>query len=116
MIDPGELRHSVEIQSPSTTRDASGEPISTWSAVLTTRAKIDSTSGAAYKDSFSNSVLAAESTDLLTIRWPGSAITVEPGQRVIFGDNTYLIQAVDNVQRRNRKLRLACVVVDEGSN
>jgi SPP1 family predicted phage head-tail adaptor len=116
MINPGELRHSVQLQAPSSTRDASGEPIATWSAVLTTRAKIEGTSSAAFKDSFSNSTLAAESTDLLTIRWPGSSITVEPGQRVIFGDVTYLIQDVDNVQRRNRKLRLACVVVDERSN
>ena len=112
----GELRHAVQIQSASSTRDAAGQPVSTWNVVLTTRAKIENSGGQAYKESFSNSSLAAQSTDLLTIRWPGSSITVAPGMRVIFGNNTFLVQDVDNVLHRDRVVRLACVMIDEDSN
>ena len=112
----GELRHAVQIQSASSTRDAAGQPVSTWNVVLTTRAKIENSGGQAYKESFSNSSLASQSTDLLTIRWPGSSITVAPGMRVIFGNNTFLVQDVDNVLHRDRVVRLACVMIDEDSN
>jgi hypothetical protein len=53
---------------------------------------------------------------LLTIRWPGASITLAPGMRVVFGNNTYLVQAADNVLHRNRIVRLACLMVDEDSN
>lgn len=112
----GELRHAVQIQAASSTRDAAGQPVSTWNVVLTTRAKIENSGGQAYKESLSNSSLASQSTDLLTIRWPGSSITVAPGMRVIFGNNTFLVQDVDNVLHRNRVVRLACLMIDEDSN
>ena len=116
-IAPGDLRHSITIQAENTAdRDAAGQPVSTWETVLTTRAKIEDSGSASYKDLFQNNALAAQSTDLITIRWPGSSITIAPGQRVIFGDNSFLIQAIDNVLRRNRKLRLACLIIDETSN
>jgi SPP1 family predicted phage head-tail adaptor len=115
-IQAGDLRHAITIQSPSATRDAAGQPISTWDTVLSTRAKIENTGSYSYKESFSANALAAQCTDLITIRWPGKAITVEPGQRIVFGDNTYLIQLVDNVLRRNRVVRMACLVIDGDSN
>jgi head-tail adaptor len=116
ILQPGELRHSVVIQAASTVGDAAGQPVSTWTAVLTTRAKIEGTNSRTFKESFSNNALASQSTDLITIRWPGSGIDLKPGMRVLFGDNTYLVQAVDNVLRRNRKVLLACIGVDEDSN
>jgi head-tail adaptor len=118
-IAPGELRHSIQIQAAPDglgQRDSAGQPIDAWNAVLTTRAKIEGTNSRTFKESFSNNALASQSTDCITIRWPGAAITIEPGQRVIFGDNTFLIQAVDNVLRRNRKLVLACIGIDTDSN
>ena len=36
--------------------------------------------------------------------------------RVIFGNNTFLVQDVDNVLHRNRVVRLACLMIDEDSN
>ena len=112
----GELRHTVQVQSASSARDAAGQPVATWDVVLSTRAKIENTGSLAYKESFSNSSLASQSTDMITIHWPGSSITVSPGMRVVFGDNTYLVQDVDNVFHRNRVVRLACMIVDEDSN
>jgi SPP1 family predicted phage head-tail adaptor len=114
-IQPGELRHSIQIEKASSTRDAAGQPIATWDPVLTTRAKIESTTSRTFRDSFSGNALASQSTDAITIRWPGAAFELRPGMRVVFGDNLFLIQAVDNVQRRNRKVVLACIGISEDS-
>ena len=115
-IDAGSLRHLVQIQAPTATRDAVGQPMSAWATVLTARARIENTNSRTFKESFSGNALAAQSTDVLTIRYPGSAIDLVPGMRVIFEDNTYLVQGVDNVLRRNRKIVLACLVIDGDSN
>jgi hypothetical protein len=117
-IEPGDLRHSITIQAQnSAERDPAGQPIpGDWTTILTTMASIESTTSASYKQQFQNNALAAQSTDLITIRWPGTSVTVAPGQRVVFGNDTFLIQAVDNVLRRNRKLRLACLIIDSNSN
>src|ERR1035441_8312354 len=112
ILQPGVLRHSITIQSASSTRDAAGQPVNAWNQVLATRARIENAGGGSYKESFSNNSFSSQSTDLVTIRWPGAAIDIKPGMRIVFGDNRYLIQAVDNILRRNRVLRLACLVID----
>jgi head-tail adaptor len=113
IFQPGELRHNITIQSPSTTRDASGQTGSTWTTVLETRASIESTSSLTFKWSFQNSVLAASVSDCLKMRYP--AVDIVPGMQVVWGDQAYLVQDVDDVQRRHRVLVLACVGVDVGS-
>lgn len=115
VIEPGKLRHNIVIQSPSTTRDASGQPGATWSVLLTTCASIESTSSLTFKFSFQNNTLASESTDCITMRFNPSAV-IAPGMRVVFGDLTYLINAVNNVQERNRVLILACTGIDIASS
>jgi hypothetical protein len=84
--------------------------------VLTTRAKIESTLSNTYKELVQDGAIASQSTDVMTIRWPGSSITLKPGMRVSFGDNTYLVQAVDNVLRMNRVVKLFCMVIDGDTN
>ena len=115
-LNPGDLRHSVSIQSASTTQDSFGSPTAAWTVVLATRASIASTVTATYKESFSDNALSSQSTYLLTIRWPGASITITPGMRVVFGPNIFLIQAVDNVKMLNRVVRLACIAVTGSSN
>jgi SPP1 family predicted phage head-tail adaptor len=113
-LQPGTLRHSVTIQSPSTTRDAFNQPGTTWTSILTTRASIESTASLTFKFSFQNSTLASNATDVITIRCP--AVTIKPGMQIVFGDQVYTIQDVDDVQRRHRKLVMACVGIDTPSN
>ena len=110
----GRLRHSITIQKPSSTRDSAGQPGVTWSTVLATHAAIEGTSSLTFKFSFQNSTLAANATDCITIRYP--AVAIAPGMRVLFGDNAYTIQDVDDVNRRHRVLILACVGVDTVSS
>jgi SPP1 family predicted phage head-tail adaptor len=114
-LEPGDLRHSVTIQSPSSTQDATGQPISTWTTILTTRAKIESTTGAAYKELVQDGAIAAQATDVFTLRWPG-AIDLKPGYHVLFGDNTYIVQAVVNILERNRVVKLFTLAIDADDN
>lgn len=116
-LNPGDLRHVVTIQAPNAAApDEYGQTTTSWTTLLVTRAGIESTSGAGYRDSFQNNALAAQSTDLFTLRWPGSTINIEPGHRIVIGTNVWTVQAVDNVLRRNRKLRIAALIIDSGSN
>jgi head-tail adaptor len=112
----GDLRHKVTIQQPSTTRDAAGQPVSTWITVLTTRAKIEGTTSNTYKELVQDGAIASQATDVFTLRWPGSSIDLKPGMRVLFGDNTLLVQAIDNVLRRNRVVKLFCMAIAADSN
>jgi len=115
-LSAGDLRHSVTIQKPSATRDDAGQPVSTWTNVLVTRAKIEGTTSNAYKEFVQDGAIASQATDVFTLRWPGSSIDLAPGMRIQFRDNTYLVQAVDNVLRRNRVVKLFCMVIDGDSN
>ena len=114
-IQAGTLRHSITISSPSTTRDASGQPGKTWTPILTTRASIESTSSLSFKYSFQNSTLASNTTDCITIRYPGSSIDIWPGMQVTFQNTTYLVQDADDILNRHRVVRLACVSEDSGT-
>jgi SPP1 family predicted phage head-tail adaptor len=114
-IQPGSLRHDVTIQKPSGTRDVAGQANATWTAVLSTRASIESTSSSAFRFSFQGNALASDATDLVIVRYPGSSIVIKPGMQIVYGDTAYTITAVDDVLRRHRKLALACVGIDVGS-
>ena len=113
VIKPGDLRHSVKIQAPPTTRDAAGQLNATWVDVLSTWASIESTSSLAFRFSFQGNALASVATDLIVIRYP--VVVIKPGMQVIYSGQTYTIAAVDDVLRRHRKLALACVGIDLGS-
>jgi SPP1 family predicted phage head-tail adaptor len=112
-IPAGRLRYQVTIQAKSIARDAYGQPGATWTPVLTTRAAIESTSSNTFRFSFQNLSVAATTTDCITIRYP--AVDIKPGMQVVFGDQTYTITAVDDLQRRHRVLVLACEGIDTGS-
>ena len=118
IIQPGALRHKITIQSPNgNQRDAFGEPLSAdWTTVLSTRADIESTLTATYKSATGNDALTSQATDIITIRWPGSQVSITPDMRIVWGDQTFQINAIDNVLRRNRVLKIYCMTIDIGSN
>lgn len=117
VLNPGELRHRIQILRPEPTPgDTFGQRNTSWTQIHQTWAKIEGIGSAAYKRAFKDNALASQSTDIVTIRWPGAAITIKAGMRVIFGSNVFLIQAVDNIQHRNRVVLLACMQVDSDSN
>jgi SPP1 family predicted phage head-tail adaptor len=115
-LQAGDLRHSITITAASTTRDQYGQPSKIWNTVLITRAKIQSTTTSSYKMLIQAGVETSQATHVITMRWPGSSISIESGMRVLFGDNTYQIEAVDNVLNRNRVVNLFCMVPNGDTN
>ncbi len=108
-IQPGSLRHSITIQSPSSQRDAAGQPITTWDNVLTTRASIIA---ASQREQVQGADATSLVTHTVTVRYPGALIRIVSGQRISHGSDIYLIQTVNNVMQRNRVLKLMCLQVD----
>ena len=102
-LPAGSLRHSIEIQSRSTTPDSFGQPIATWSTVLTPRASIDILT---QRELYQADQLSGQVSHVITIRWPGILVQIVPGMQVVFGSHTYRIQTVDNVELRSRVVRL----------
>ena len=113
-IEPGDLRHFIQIQAPGTTRDATGQLNQTWTTVLSTFAAVKSTASLSFKFAFQGNVLASDSTDLITIRYP--AVNIKPGYQVLAGSQTYVINAVDDTLRKHRVLQMAVVGQSVSSN
>lgn len=103
----GELRHQAVIQAPSAQRDSMGQPTTSWNAVLTTRAKVEATTE---RQLYQNQQFTSQVTHIVSLRWPGAAVSIAPGMRVVInGAHTYQVQACDNLFERNRVLRLMCL-------
>ena len=113
MIKAGDLRHRIAIQSQSTTQDAAtGEPSSVWNTVLETWAAIDTVSAMERYQRGGAAEFVAQALHRVTMRWPGAGVGIAGGMRVAFGMRMFTIQAVENVQERNRVLKLTCVEVN----
>lgn len=109
VIEPGELRHSIQIQQQTATQSASGAPRQDWSKVLSTRAKISTASS---REVYQAAQFTEQVTHVVTIRWPGASVAIQGGMQVLFGSRVFKIQAVENVEERNRVLRLRCLEIN----
>ncbi len=96
----GKLDQRITIQALAAGQDAFGAPITTWTTVV-------ATVWAGLKDMTGREYLAAAAVQnivqtKITIRYPGNAVTILPGMRVVHGANIYNIEAVlgqDKVMR-----------------
>ena len=113
-IQPGDLRHKIEIQSRTTDQDALGQPVETWETFITTQAAIATTTG---KELYALSQITAQVSHTITMRWSFNPTQIIPGMRVKFSGNPdsspptvhyYKIQWIDNVEQRNVLLKLYC--------
>jgi SPP1 family predicted phage head-tail adaptor len=108
-IDAGRLRHPIQIQSLLQTQSATGALTDSWQTVHQTMAAIDTMSS---REVWSASQFTEEVTHVVTIRWPGSTISIQGGQQILFGPRTFKLQTVENVQERNRVLILHCLEIN----
>lgn len=116
-LNPGTLRHQITIQAQSTTQDAStGEPSSVWNDVHVARAAIDTVSAMERYQRGTSAEFVAQVSHMVTMRWPGASVSIAGGMRVLFGSRAFTIQAVENVEERNRVMKLSCVEVNGSSN
>lgn len=103
MIRAGELRHRVTIQqNNSTSRDAVGAEVPNWQDVATVWAAVEPLRGREYLES--QQVNAEVDTRIRIRHYPG----ITPDMRVIWGSRIYEIEAVINVDERDREIHLMC--------
>jgi SPP1 family predicted phage head-tail adaptor len=100
-VNPGELRHLVELQQQTTAPDTVGQPQPTWTTIRTAYAAI---AVATQKETWQPSQFTSDVTHTIKLRW--TLTTIRPAMRVVYGTHVYQIQAVDNVLQKNLVLRL----------
>jgi SPP1 family predicted phage head-tail adaptor len=105
IINPADLRHSIQIQERSTTQDQYGQPLEVWCTLITTRARIRTLS---LREQFAQAGFSSQATHQITMRWQGS-VPLQAGQRIVFGTRVFLVQSVENVLERNRVINLLVI-------
>jgi|ERR1700761_6296094 len=117
IIPSGALRNAIQIQAQSTQQDNFGQQISTWNTILNCFAAIEtSEERELFQEAFVSQVVHR-----VTIRWPGPGTPITANMRVVVNPvpggtaSMYLIQAVENVQQRNRVVRMTCLEIDSAT-
>lgn len=96
----GDLNRRIIIQSATTTQDANGEPVQSWSTFATVWAKVTDISGREFV--LSGGVQNEVQTKIL-IRY---LFGVLPAMRIVDGSRTYTVEAV--LEQGNRAQQLMC--------
>lgn len=104
MLEAGALRHSVTIQSRSSTQDSAGQPLLTWSDVATVWASIKMLSGVATLRTHADADLSITRASI-RIRYRAD---VNAGMRVKHGTNYYAIKSVLPDMEGMQYLDLVC--------
>lgn len=112
VLNPGDLRHSITIEAPSVAGDAFGSGGGTWQAILNTRASIQAIT---QRELTQDSQTVAQVTHIIKIRYPGATVSIMAGCRVLQGTAIYQVQTVENVQNRNRVVKMMCLAIDASS-
>lgn len=100
----GTLRHRVTIQQNTPTQDAFGEPIESWSTYATVWAAVEPLTGNERFVPVGAQVQATVSTRI-RIRYRDG---VTNQMRVLWGSRIYRIEAVLNLEERDREIHLLC--------
>lgn len=106
VINAGELRHTVELQTKGSEQDpVTKKPSATWKTYLSPKVRIF---GPGTKEVYQAQQFTAQVTHVLKMRWPGDAITIQGGDQVVFGARTFNLQAWVDVEERRRVVLLYC--------
>jgi len=98
----GRLRQRVTIQGKVVTQDTYGAEEITWTDVVTVWAAVEPLRGREFLEAQRE---GAEVTTRIVMRYRAS---VTPEMRVVFGDHTYDVLSVIQVEERRRELQLMC--------
>jgi SPP1 family predicted phage head-tail adaptor len=93
----GKLDRRVVLQRASFVRDATGQPIASWSTIATVWA---SWRRASARETLAAAEVAATVTDVFEIRWSSDVADLNPKDRLSYDARTYDIAAVDEIDRR----------------
>lgn len=102
MTTAGKLRHRVTFQRLVDGQDAYGQPVQTWTDVVTVWAAVEPIRGREY---FAAAQVSSEVTTRIRVRYqPG----MTPDMRVRFGARVYGIISVIDPEERHQELQLMC--------
>lgn len=104
MIRAGKLRKRVEIQKPLVTRAPNGEKLETWETVARRNVRIREerrpTGGEAFHADYQERAITRYQ---ISLRWERRLKTLSPLWRFKDGETVYELEAVNNVEERNRE-------------
>ena len=108
----GDLRKRVQLQRRSTSRDAYGQQLTTWSTILTTWAAIEPVSGAQLERARS---IYSQTSHRVTVRWRPllADVRVVGSYRILYAGRVFDVGASLNENERNKVVTL---LVSEGAN
>lgn len=95
------LRHNIALQSRANTADGSGGYTTVWTTYATVGARLENVSGS---ERLHSQRLDAETTVKATIRYRSD---ITESDRVSFDGKVYQIRHIDNLEFRNRWLRIS---------
>jgi SPP1 family predicted phage head-tail adaptor len=98
----GLLRKRISIQTNSAVQNGFGEPTTSWSETAKAWAQVDNLQG---QELFAAQQLIPEVTTKITIRYRTG---MRADMRIVMGARKFNINAVMNVDERNRTLELLC--------
>jgi head-tail adaptor len=110
-IDPGELRHSVQILQPLESQDSNGELKQTWAIYLTVWAKVDPYGGG---EKWADATMAAMNMHKVTMWYKAQPIDTKGNNipwtklRLSYNGRVFDIKNVENVLERNILLIMKC--------
>lgn len=103
---PGTMRRRITIQNSTPTQNTSGDMVPSWGTYYTCWAEIQPATG---RELMAAAQVQANISHTITIRWPGTSYTISPSMRVLYKSRYFDIQAVINLDERNRTLQLLCL-------
>jgi SPP1 family predicted phage head-tail adaptor len=105
-MQAGNLRKRITVQSRSAATDTFGAQLEQWTDVIDLWADISPGAG---RETFSAGAVQEQVSHVITIRWPGPAVSITPSCRVKYGVRVFNVEYVSNVDERNRTLTLGAV-------
>ncbi|MCG8004696.1 MAG: phage head closure protein [Candidatus Thiodiazotropha lotti] len=101
------MRHRVTIQSHTTTKSSSGQPVKLWSDVASVRARVTSISGREY---YQADQVNSETNKKVMIRFLDG---LDTSMRVLHDRKVYEIKAISNQENRRKPTMLMCAYKGE---
>lgn len=99
-LNPGTLRHRIHFQGTAEVSDGAGGFEETWATEVSAWASIEPMNG---YEKFTAGKTEAFATHKITMRYQNG---ISADQRILFGDRSFNIEEIINVDERNAVLRL----------
>ena len=103
-MNAGAYKHKIEIQKNEYSEDSIGNPIDNWVKFKDVYAYVNGLSGSEYWEA---AVVHAETTLEIVTRWKPFFNQIDTKSfRVIFQNRPYNIVSIDNIQFRNKTIKM----------